>query len=224
MGTRAPGDRVLRGGEDTSEGLAVLLAILLAVGAGVHGTLVPEHARESVVVGLGFAVVGALQLAAAILVLLRPSRRLMMAIAAGSVGAILAWAASRLVGLPFGPRAWEPESLGVVDGVTALFEAAAAGAAILAASGRNRAGERVVAAAGWTCGALGAALLSLAGAHASGHRVDGGGAGHLGGHLVHAALVLAVVLTIPLVHGAVARRQLGRGGGVDQSSITEGRA
>ena len=190
---------------------AILLAVLLVVAAGVHGTLLPEHAHESVALGVGFAVSGALQLAAAILVLLRPSRRLMLTIAAGSAAAVAAWALSRVAGMPFGPDAWEPEPVGIVDAVTVLFEIAAVGAAALIASGRERDG-RGVSAACWTCGAVGIALLSSAASHTSGGRAGGDGAEHLAGHGIHAALIVAAVLLLPLVHRAVTRRTLGPAG------------
>ena len=178
------------------------------VAAGVHGTLFPEHARESVAQGVGFAVLGALQLVAAILVLLRPSRPMMLATAAGSAVAVALWALSRVAGMPFGPDAWEPEPVGIVDAVTVLFEIAAVGAAALIASGGERCG-RGVSAAAWTCGAVGMALLSLAASHASGGEAGGDGAEHLAGHGIHAALIVAVVLLLPLLHRAVTRRTLG---------------
>jgi hypothetical protein len=187
----------------------VLLALLLAVSAGVHGTLFPEHARASVPLGVGFAITGALQLAAAVAVLVRPSRRLLAGVAVGSAGAILAWAAARTVGLPFGPDPWRPEAVGPVDALTALVEVAALWvAALMHAGGRGASRiERAAPAAAWVAGALGVFTLALAAEH-EGHA--GAGETHLAGHVLHAALVVAVVAWLPLL-GRIARRRSRRG-------------
>jgi hypothetical protein len=187
----------------------VLLALLLAVAAGVHGTLFPEHARASVLLGVGFAVTGALQLAAAVAVLVRPSRRLVAAVAVGSAGAILAWAAARTVGLPFGPDPWRPEAVGPVDALTALVEVAALWVAALMHTGGRGASriERAAPAAAWVAGAVGVFTLALSAEH-GGHA--GAGGRHLAGHVMHAALVVAVVAWLPLL-GRLTRRRSHRG-------------
>jgi hypothetical protein len=179
--------------------------LLLAVAAGVHGTLFPEHARASVPLGVGFAVTGALQLAAAVAVLVRPSRRLVAAVAVGSAGAILAWAAARTVGLPFGPDPWRPEAVGPVDALTALVEVAALWVAALMHTGGRGASriERAAPAAAWVAGAVGVFTLALSAEH-GGHA--GAGGTHLAGHVMHAALVVAVVAWLPLL-GRITRRR-----------------
>ena len=57
--------------------LVLLDALLLSIAAGVHGSLAPAHAREAVLLGVGFSLTAALQLGCALLLLFRPSRTLL---------------------------------------------------------------------------------------------------------------------------------------------------
>lgn len=104
----------------------VRMSLLAACSAGagaVHFAMVPAHAEESMLLAVGFAVVAWLQVAFAGGVVLRPSRGLLLAGALLNVGAIGAWAWSRLFGLPLGGGEIEPVS--TLDALTASLEAVA---------------------------------------------------------------------------------------------------
>jgi FtsP/CotA-like multicopper oxidase with cupredoxin domain len=91
-------------------------AALLTAGPGaIHFALAPMHFQEYVPFGLFFVAAGALQVAAAAAMLLRPSRRLFLAAGAGTVGIIALYLVSRTTGVPIGPRPWRPEMVGFPD-------------------------------------------------------------------------------------------------------------
>lgn len=98
------------------------LALLSTSAAVIHFAVVWEHLQEFALFGVLFAVTAVLQLAWAALVLLRPSRPLLLAGALGSAGVAAAWLLSRTAGLPLGPEAWSPEPLGVPDLLATAFE------------------------------------------------------------------------------------------------------
>jgi hypothetical protein len=92
------------------------LAALLALVAGViHLLVAPEHFAEGAAVGAFMVVAGAAQVAAGALLWLRPSRPLMVAALAGTLGILAVYAASRTTGLPIGPTPWVPERVGTID-------------------------------------------------------------------------------------------------------------
>jgi hypothetical protein len=191
------------------------LALVLAVAAGVHGTLLPSHAHESPLLGLGFGAAAVAQLAAAVLVLVWPSRSLLRLVAAGSAVVVAAWVVSRTVGLPVPPPAWTAEPVGLVDTLTAVFEVGAIGLALqlLRPARRRRDPGRAgssEAAAAWLAGSAGVFPLAAASAHES----HGPGAqDHIAGHVVHAAILATAVAVTPL-----ARRVRGHLGGGDAGS------
>jgi hypothetical protein len=111
----------------------------LLVGAGaVHLALAPSHFGESTAEGIGFLIAAWLQLALAVAVLLRPSRVIVVAIVTVSAGSIVAWAVSRIWGLPFGAHAGHAEQVTKVDGLTVAMESLTIvlGAALLSSSVR----------------------------------------------------------------------------------------
>src|SRR5436853_4305638 len=59
--------------------------------------------------------VGVLQVVAGLLLLLRPSRAVVVATVVGTVLVFAVYVASRTVGVPFGPMPWQPEEVGAVD-------------------------------------------------------------------------------------------------------------
>lgn len=107
----------------TLDPIAVAVASLTAAGGIVHLLMAPQHLTESTVLGTGFLVAGWLQLLCAVALVLRPSRRWLVATAAVNAASVAAWAWSRNRGLPFVGGAAEP--LGFVDVTTALLEMAA---------------------------------------------------------------------------------------------------
>jgi hypothetical protein len=98
-------------------------AAVLALAAGVvHLGQVGVHLEEGWPVAAFFAIVGLVQLAAAVL-LLRPRPRGWFWFGiAGSASVIAVWAVSRTVGLPL-VEGGEPEPVGVADGFASLAEA-----------------------------------------------------------------------------------------------------
>src|SRR5262249_2402142 len=96
----------------------LLLATAL-VGAGViHAAVIPEHLDEWWAAGAFFVLLTIAEVGAAAAVLLRwraARERTLYAVLTISLVPLLVWAVSRMVGLPFGPEAGEPESVGLAD-------------------------------------------------------------------------------------------------------------
>ena len=101
------------------------LAALLCGAGTIHVAMAPSHLGEAAVEGAGFLVAAWVQLILAVVVLLRPTRRVMAAVAGSGVAFIAAWVVSRTVGLPFGEHSGHAESVSIVDGVCVALEAAA---------------------------------------------------------------------------------------------------
>jgi hypothetical protein len=100
------------------------LLAALSLGAGViHFSVSGEHYSLSWLHGSFFAVVAWLQLAWAVGVILRPSRRLLIAGVLLNAGIIGVWAMSRIWGVPVGPAAWTPEKIALADALSSGFEA-----------------------------------------------------------------------------------------------------
>lgn len=98
-----------------------LPAALVVAGSGiVHLAATPAHLEEASLLGIGFAVAGLTQLAAAILLVWRDSTLIRTGAATLQLAAIGAWALSRTVGLPLGTGG--PESVGLADAVTVALE------------------------------------------------------------------------------------------------------
>jgi hypothetical protein len=100
---------------------AVTAAGLLGA-AGVHVAVTPEHFAETWVYGVFFVTLATLQVATAVLVLVRPSRHLAAALALANVAVVVLWAVSRTSGLPLGPQAGEVEAVGALDVLATGFE------------------------------------------------------------------------------------------------------
>lgn len=108
-----------------ASGLA-LVAAACSAGAGLaHAAMTPTHVAEWPTEGRAFAILAVAQLVAAAAVVLRPGRASFAALVAVQVPAIAGWAWSRTTGLPFGPNAGSPESIGWVDAVTTALEVGA---------------------------------------------------------------------------------------------------
>lgn len=174
---------------DVYRSFVLLDALLLAIAAGVHGTLAPEHAREAAALGAGFALTAALQLGAALLLLFRPTPRLFRIVVGVGALALVAWAISRTVGLPFGAEAGSPESAGLVDLGTVAAELTSILVSVALASGRVGTGGpeplTSIRAALVLVGGFGLYLL----VEAQGHAADGDAAAHEAAHLLLAAVI-----------------------------------
>lgn len=101
-------------------------AAALFVTAVIHVAVVPEHLREWPAAAVFFVVLTAVEVMLAVAVLTRTSRSLLVAGAAISVLSAVLWAASRTVGLPIGPEAFRPETVGVPDLAATALEVFAA--------------------------------------------------------------------------------------------------
>ena len=144
--------------------ISASLALLSAGAATVHFAVLGPHLRESPLLGGLFAAAAVAQMAWALLVWMRPSRRLYLAGAIGNVVVILVWAGSRTVGVPFAAGGG-PEPVGFADALSSAYEILIVVGVILAllrpASGREL---RTWWARGltWALGAIVALLTGLA--------------------------------------------------------------
>lgn len=163
-------------------GRARLAAAATAAAGVLHvGAAVP-HVADDLLMGVGFVIVGWLQLGLAGLLLTRASRRpVLLGVVAVHLGSIGAWAMSRTVGLPFGHPGVDPVAL--PDALTVALELAAIGLAAwsLRRPVSPRPQHAIVAtgvAAMWMLAvagsAVGVAQLGQAGGAADGHGHDEG--------------------------------------------------
>ncbi len=107
----------------TSATLARYLAAAAAVGAGIiHLRVTPAHFAESFLFGAFMLTVGLAQLLAAVWLLIRPSRPLVVAIILCTVPIFAVFAVAYTVGLPVGPDPGEPERLGTLVVLSKLVE------------------------------------------------------------------------------------------------------
>jgi hypothetical protein len=163
------------------------LAVLSAACGLIHFAAAGEHFDVSWMHGTFFAVVGWLQLAWGVAVVVRPDeRRLLQAGIVLHGGTLVVWALSRAVGLPVGHDAGVAEPVAFADAMTSAFEATIV-VATLAVLRRPAIAEHAVqpaiARAGLLVGALaiaGVSTTAVTPSFASDHH---GGGGHgAGGH------------------------------------------
>lgn len=161
-----------------------LAALLLGAGL-IHAAMAPSHLGEAAVEGAGFVAAAWAQLLLAVAVLLRPTRRVLAAVAVTSAALIVAWVVSRTVGLPFGEESGHAATVSLVDGVCVALEAVALLLAVVLAAGLLPSVPRIKGVA--IAGAIGAVVFATAAIaspsardHAAGSHGNGGhgGAGH----------------------------------------------
>ena len=104
----------------------VVIAAASVGAAVIHFSVVGVHAEADPLQGLLFAIAAWMQVAVGAAVVTTPGRRALRSLAVVNALAILAWSWSRTVGIPFGPEAWVPEPIGVVDALATAFELIAA--------------------------------------------------------------------------------------------------
>jgi acetyl esterase/lipase len=105
----------------------LLLALLLTLGAGVvHAAAVPEHMRESPILGAVLLGTAAIQLVLAVTGMARPRRRVLVASAAVNLIAVMAWVVAHTTGVPVGLAIWRPEALSIPDFAAPTMELLAA--------------------------------------------------------------------------------------------------
>ena len=98
------------------------LAALSAGAAAIHFAVVFEHFAQYTPYGVFFLVISWAQLIWPAVLLWRPSRPWMWLGIAGNAIVIAVYAASRTVGLPFGPDVHHAESVGALDVVSCVLE------------------------------------------------------------------------------------------------------
>ena len=102
----------------------ILLLIGLSAVAGlIHGKAFIDHVDHYWLFGVFFAALTYAQVLWAMRLWRRPDdRRFFKAVAVMSLGVVAIWVVSRTVGLPIGPWAGRPETIGVPDAVASLDE------------------------------------------------------------------------------------------------------
>jgi hypothetical protein len=108
------------------------MALASLCAALVHVAVMPDHFEESVLYGLFFLVASLGQLAFAVAVVARPTRRLVLAGVVGCGLIIALWLISRLVGVPVGPDNGGTEEFGVLDILATAAEVVVVGCGLLA--------------------------------------------------------------------------------------------
>jgi len=101
-------------------------AALLTLGAAaIHFAAAPGHFSEYLLYGIFFILLGAAQVALAVGLIVKPSRRLYALALLGTLAVIGLWLMSRTTGLPIAPRPWRPEEIAFPDFAATLLEAIA---------------------------------------------------------------------------------------------------
>jgi len=149
--------------------LIIFAAALLSAGAAaIHYAVIETHFEEWWGFGAFFVASGLAQLAWAVLAVTWPSRPLFWLGVFGNAAIVALWVVTRTVGTLLGPHPYEPEPVGLADGVATGFEVMIVlGAVWLATAGipRWRTLRTVTwVVAGMTLGLTVLALLSVMGA------------------------------------------------------------
>jgi hypothetical protein len=100
----------------------VALALASLGSSAIHAAVCPSHFREATAFGVFFVVIAAAQAGWAIAIIVRPSRKLLVAGALGNAGVVAVWVLTRTVGLPLGPEIWRPEAITTADAVVTQLE------------------------------------------------------------------------------------------------------
>lgn len=123
----------------------MILGCLLTSAAVVHLVMVPGHAGEWMVEGIGFAIVGWAQLGLALAVAARCRRWALWVSVAVNAVALGAWIISRTSGFPLGPHADHAEAVMFIDSLTVAIEGITVVLAVALLSRRHADGDvRVV--------------------------------------------------------------------------------
>jgi hypothetical protein len=92
-----------------------LAAVIVGFTAAIHISAGIGHARESLVFAVVFMLAAALQAVWSVVVWRRGSRRVLLFGLLLNLGIAIVWALSRTTGLPVGPGAFTPETVGLAD-------------------------------------------------------------------------------------------------------------
>ncbi|WP_211880698.1 hypothetical protein [Pseudarthrobacter albicanus] len=124
----------------------LFLAAALFGSAGIHAAVVPGHLAEWPAASLFFCVLAAAELAVGLL-LLGGKRTPLLAAVALSIVPLALWSYSRTAGLPFGPDAGVPETVGLADCAAGFLELGTLLAAVVLLRGKERIPGRPLASA-----------------------------------------------------------------------------
>jgi hypothetical protein len=172
-------------GTDMRQYLRWGLAFLSLGAAGIHFAVMGDHFNETWYHGSFFAAIAWLQLAWAVAIVMKPSRKVLIAGIVGSLVIVEVWLVSRTIGIPFGPNSGQSEPVAFADVLSTILEGGIAlgSLALLRPSFLDRPVRSARAVPGVAgVGVLVAALatLSLTPAYASAHNHGGNeaAAGH----------------------------------------------
>jgi len=161
------------------------LAMLSLGAAGIHFAVMSDHFNLTWYHGTFFAVTAWLQLAWAVAIVVKPSRRLLIAGIIGNLVIAEIWLVSRTIGIPFGPESGVAEAVSFSDVLSTILEVGIVLGSLALLKPRFL--DRPVPSASALPGVAGVgvlvaalATLSLTPAFASGH--SHGAAGHSHSH------------------------------------------
>jgi hypothetical protein len=97
------------------EEIVLYLASFSLVAGIIHLVASVDHFEHVWWYGAFFVLLAAFQLAWGIRVFRRPTPGILLLGAAVSAVVVAIWIVSRTVGVPFGPEAWDPETVGAID-------------------------------------------------------------------------------------------------------------
>jgi hypothetical protein len=125
----------------------------------IHVVAALQHIDEYLLFAVFFAWLAPVQFAWGVAAYRRPSRRLLVLGAVGSLLIAALWLVSRTSGLPIGPTPWQPEAVGPLDVLSTADELVLAAMVLLGIGAPSRAG--LARACGWAAGAAGTGLILL---------------------------------------------------------------
>jgi len=140
----------------------VVVACAISAAAGViHAVAMVDHFDHHWLYGVFFLAVTYFQVLWAIWIYRHPGDRRVLAIGAiVSVAIVAVWLVSRTIGIPFGPDAGDPESIGAMDAVATLDQLALAGLVLTILKPYGRFGRRMTGITGATAVRLAVMLCS----------------------------------------------------------------
>jgi diguanylate cyclase (GGDEF)-like protein len=113
-----------------------------AVAGVTHAFVIREHFAESALYGTFFCFLMATQALLTVLLLRRPSTKVLERVGVVSVSVLCLWLLSRTSGLPVGPHPWHPETYGRLDILASGAELVTTVACAVLIIGRRRAAHR----------------------------------------------------------------------------------
>lgn len=111
-----------RSRDDRERWIGRMAAVLSAVTGAVHLGYAPHHLSEDWAHGWFFLVIGAVQIAAAMALMIDRRRRVWITIAVVDLLIIVVWVVSRTVGLPVGPESLRTEDVSAADLLCTVLE------------------------------------------------------------------------------------------------------